>query len=118
MPDPDTFEIIKYDVSYYAGGKNTNDYPYRAIIGLRRADNSLIGAAYFHRDPATLPDTDQRNDAGYIYCHYLDDDFPRVLDLLRNEQPVFVRYVAGSWNIASIVTSMEPVGEGEPLHHP
>ena len=28
-------EIKKYDVAYYAGGKNLAGYPYRAIIGLR-----------------------------------------------------------------------------------
>jgi hypothetical protein len=103
-------EIKKYDVAYYAGGKNTAGYKYRATIGLRREDLTLIGAAYFHRDPATMPNADHQDPSGYLWCHYSWEDFPRVLDLLRNEKPVFVRYVDG---IASITTSMEPVGEGE-----
>jgi hypothetical protein len=108
-----TEEIKKYDVAIYGGGKNTTGYPYRAIIGLRRNDNSLIGGAYFHRDPATMPNTDEQNAAGYLYCHYPWDAFPQVMDLLRNEEPIIVRYVAGGWQIASITTSIEPIGENE-----
>ncbi len=106
-------EIKKYSVAYYAGGKNTTGYRYRAIIGLRRDDGSLIGGAYFHRDPATMPGTDDETPTGYVWCHYTGEDFPQVIDLLRNESPVFVRYVAGGWKVASITTRSEPVGEGE-----
>lgn len=60
-----------------------------------------------------MPDTDSQGANGYIYCHYTSEDFPRVLDLLRNEKPVYFRYVAGNWNVASIDTSLEPTGEGE-----
>jgi hypothetical protein len=77
-------EIKKYDVNYYGGGKNTTGYPYRAIIGLRRDDGTLIGGAYFHRDQATMPDTDSQESSGYISCNYNWEDFPRVMDLLRN----------------------------------
>ena len=48
-------EIKKYDVAYYAGGKNAAGYPYRAIIGLRNEEDGLIGAAYFHHNASTLP---------------------------------------------------------------
>lgn len=60
-----------------------------------------------------MPNTDSQTAAGYVWCHYSWEDFPQVLDLLRNEKPVFVRYVAGGWSLASITTSIEPVGEGE-----
>ena len=106
-------EIKKYDVAYFAGGQNTPGYQYRAIIGLRRSDGSLIGGAYFHRDAATMPTTDEQTATGYVWFHYTWEDYPQVLDLLRNESPVFVRYVAGGWKIGSIATSIEPVGEGE-----
>ncbi len=104
--------IKKYNISYYGGGNNSKNYSYRAIIGLRRADNSSIGAAYFHRDPSTLPDTDAISSSGYIYVHYNEADLPQIVDMLRNEDPVYVRYVPG-WNMASINTSQEPVGEEE-----
>ncbi|MDR8391959.1 hypothetical protein NC796_12445 [Aliifodinibius sp. S!AR15-10] len=106
-------EIKNYTVSYYAGGKNTNNYQYRAIIGLRREDGSLIGGAYFHRNATTMPNTDNQTSSGYLWFHYTWEDFPQVMDLLRNEGPVYARYVAGGWHLGSITTSTEPVGEGE-----
>ncbi|MEZ4554496.1 MAG: hypothetical protein R3B59_11445 [Dehalococcoidia bacterium] len=106
-------EIISYDVDYYGGGMNATGYQYRAIIGLRRANGSLIGAAYFHRDPSTLPPTDEQKPGGYIWCHYPWDSFAQVLDLLRNESPVYLRYVGANWQVACITTSIEPVGESE-----
>lgn len=106
-------EIKKYDVAYYAGGKNTGGYPYRAVIGLRNDNDGLIGAAYFHRNATTMPATDTRKASGYISCHYLAEDYPRVLDVLRNEKPVYVEFEVLPGNIANIRTSAEPVGEGE-----
>ncbi len=104
--------IKKYSISYYGGGNNSKNYRYRAIIGLRRDNGSLIGAAYFHRDDATLPDTDSINSSGYISVHYSESDLTQIVDLLRNEDPINIRYVPG-WDMASINTSVEPVGEEE-----
>jgi hypothetical protein len=106
-------EIKKYDVAYYAGGKNAAGYPYRAIIGLRNDSDGLIGAAYFHHSPTTMPMSDTQRASGYISCHFLADDYPHILDILRNEKPVFVEFEVRPGNIANIRTSAEPVGEGE-----
>jgi len=106
-------EIKKYDAAYYAGAKNAARYPYRAIIGLRDESDGLIGAAYFHRDSTTLPVADSWKSSGYISCHYLAEDYPQVLDLLRNEKPVYLEFESHHGNIANIRTSAEPVGEGE-----
>lgn len=106
-------EIKKYDVAYYAGGKNVAAYPYKAIIGLRNDNDDLVGAAYFHHNPATMPIADTQRGTGYISCHYLAEDYPQVLDLLRNEKPVYVEFEVRPGNIANIRTSAEPVGEGE-----
>ena len=106
-------EIKKYDVAYYAGGQNVAGYPYRAIIGLRNDGDELIGAAYFHHQTKTLPIADTRKASGYISCHYLAEDYPRVLDILRNEKPVYVEFEVRDGNTANIRTSAEPVGEGE-----
>jgi hypothetical protein len=107
-------EIKRYDVAYYAGGKNAAGYPHRAIIGLRDDSDGLIGAAYFHHHTSTMPAADTRKTSGYISCHYPAEDYPRVLDLLRNERPVYVEFeVRAGGNMASIRTNAEPVGEGE-----
>jgi hypothetical protein len=106
-------EIKKYDVAYYAGGKNVPGYPYRAIVGLRNEDDELIGAAYFHLSYSTMPNADTCKGTGYVSCHYHASDYPHIIDLLRNEKPVYVEFEVKIGNIASIRTSAEPVGEGE-----
>jgi hypothetical protein len=106
-------EIKKYDVALYAGGKNVGGYPYKAIIGLRDETDSLIGAAYFHHSNSTMPNTDTQKVTGYISCHYAAEDYPHVIDILRNEKPVFVEFEVRAGNVANIRTSAEPVGEGE-----
>lgn len=106
-------EIKKYDVAYYAGAKNLGGYPYRAIIGLRDEGDQLIGAAYFHHSIATMPNADTQKGTGYISCHYLAEQYAEVLDILRNEKPVFVEFEIKAGNVANIRTSAEPVGEAE-----
>lgn len=106
-------EIKKYDVAYYAGAQNLGRYPFNAIIGLRDENDQLIGAAYFHHNRSTMPVADTQKATGYISCHYLAEDYPRVLDILRNEKPVFVEFEVRAGNVANIRTSAEPVGEGE-----
>ena len=111
-------EIKKYDVAYYAGAKNAGAYPYRAIIGLRNDSDALVGAAYFHHSASTMPIADTQKGSGYVSCHYLAEDYPHILDILRNEKPAYVEFeVRAGGNIASIRTSAEPVGEGEATDH-
>jgi hypothetical protein len=109
-------EIKKYDVAYYAGAKNLGGYPYQAIIGLRDEHDALVGVAYFHHSRSTMPVADTQKANGYISCHYLTDDYPRVLDILRHEKPVYVEFEVRAGNVANIRTSAEPVGEGEVSH--
>ena len=106
-------EVKKYDVAYYAGAKNVAGHPYRAIIGLRDENDKLLGAAYFHHSPATMPNADTQKATGYISCHYLAEHYANVLDLLRNEKPVYVEFEVSAGNVGNIRTSAEPVGEGE-----
>lgn len=92
--------------------------PYRAIIGLRDETNALVGAAYFHHNTTTMPLADTMKGSGYISCHYLAEDYPHVLDILRNEKPAYVEFEMRPGNIATIRTSAEPVGEGEGIDSP
>ena len=106
-------EIRNYDVAYYAGAKNVSGHPYRAVIGLRDENNDLLGAAYSHHSPATMPNADTQKATGYISCHYPAESYAHILDLLRNESPVFVEFEVSAGNVGNIRTSAEPVGEGE-----
>ena len=109
---PTVIEIKKYEVSYYGGGKNLRNYPYRAIIGLRDEKDTFIAAAYFYHSETAMPASDNRKTTGFISCHYAATDYPQVLDILRNERPVYVEFDERT-NVANIRTSAEPVGEGE-----
>ena len=106
-------EVKNYDVAYYAGAKNLTGHRYRAIIGLRDENNVLVGAAYFHHNASTMPTTDSEMANGYISCHFPAEAYPQILDLLRNEKPIFVEFEVAAGNVANIRTSAEPVGEGE-----
>jgi hypothetical protein len=108
-------EVKQYDVYYPADGKNASGYPYRATIGLRKDDGTLHGALYFHRNPSTMPDYDTRTiNPPYISANYPENHFPVLLDILRNEKPVYLRWVGSeTQGQAAITTSLEPVGENE-----
>src|SRR5688500_12306954 len=106
-------EIKKYDVAFYASASNHDNFAYKAIIGLRDENHVLVGAAFFHHSRSTMPDGDTQKATGFISCHYPADDYPFILDILRNESPVFVQFEILTGNVANIRTSAEPVGEGE-----
>lgn len=108
-------EIKSYEVNYFGGGATTDVHPYRAAIKLRRADKTLIGIAYFHRAVSTMPDRDSKNNLGYYECHYHALDYPNVIDLLRNEKPIYFEMMESRIPMGNIATGAEPVGEGETM---
>lgn len=110
-------KIEKYDVDYIAGGRTANGYEYRAIIGLRKSDNSLIGGAYFYKESSAMPNTDSADPStDFIYLNYRSEDFSNVLDMLRNEKSVWLYWTPG-WNIGSLYAGIDPVGVGEHTLH-
>lgn len=108
-------EIKSYEVNYFAGGETSDTQHYRAAIKLRRPDKTLIAVAYFHRSATTLPKHDGKNALGYYECHYHAADYPNVVDLLRNEKPIYFEMIEGSHPMGNIATGAEPVGEGETM---
>jgi len=68
-----------------------------------------IGSANFLDDSATLPKT-VRTSGGIVFMYYHRSALPQLIDMLRNEKPVFL-----IWNgdATRISTSQEPLGEGE-----
>jgi len=61
-----------------------------------------------------MPDADHLPDTGQPMSHYPIEDFPRILDILRNEKPVYYGQLRNWPTMAWLRTSLEPVGEGEP----
>ena len=50
---------------------------------------------------------------GIYYLHYPRDQYQDIIDLLRNEGPVYLWPQTDTFPYASLGTSPEPVGEGE-----
>ena len=80
-------------------------------IGLQHA-GKFIGQLLFHPNGTVLPADVLLS--GQPQLHYHLDDFHNVIDLLRNEKPIYLAYVgSGGGNENAIRTTPEPVGEGE-----
>ncbi len=102
--------ISRYKVTSYGGP--TGYFQNRANIYLFNNRNENIARIYF-RDPSVEARNDQvLNLAGVdvITIHMPSSEFQNVLDVLRNEKPVYVDFVTGT---GYITTSKEPIGEGE-----
>jgi hypothetical protein len=73
-----------------------------------------IGQLVFHPNGATLPEDGP--DAANPSLHYHLDDFENVIDVLRNEKPVWLLYSGSGGGFENgIRTDAEAVGEGETL---
>jgi hypothetical protein len=81
--------------------------------GLRASILLLAGSAvrafiHFHKAGDPLP-PDTR-DGPHIHMHLPEARFDSIIDLLRNERPLFIMFGSG---FAYLTTSPEPIGEGE-----
>jgi hypothetical protein len=99
-------EVKSYSILFYGGpdGYQTN----RAQIQLSDAGGKTLAWVRFN-DPGMTFENDYQSD-GIIRMHLPSAMFPNVLDVLRNEKPVYVRFTR---NRGFLSTSKEPVGEGE-----
>lgn len=67
---------------------------------------------WFFPSGSSLPDNSKRSNQNMFDIYYSIDDWEAVLDVLRNEKPVYFNY-RDTNNAAQIYTGKEPVGEGE-----
>ena len=102
---PIRIEITSYSVIYSANTFNPR-------IGLLNA-NRFIGQLVFFPNGATLP-LDLQAQNGQLTLNYHQDDFHNLIDVLRNEKPIFLSFNgSGPGFENSIQTGAELVGEGE-----
>jgi hypothetical protein len=94
--------ISEYEVMYSA-----NKFPPR--IWLKNA-GKFIGQLIFKADGAALPSDAMTGGQVNIYYHLAD--FANILDLLRNEKPMYLLW-AGATSENGIKTTAEIVGEAE-----
>jgi hypothetical protein len=99
-------EIKDYHIIFYGSpsGYQTN----RAQIALYGSNGKTAAFVRFN-DPGMLFENDSQT-GGIIYMHLPSAMFQSVVDVLRNEKPIFIYFAQGR---GFLTTSKEPVGEGE-----
>jgi hypothetical protein len=98
--------IDAYEVLYSANG-------FSPRIALKNAGN-YIGQLLFLPNGAALPADTVVNKQAQLHYHL--EDFQNVIDLLRNEKPIYMYYNgSGSGFENGVRTMNEKVGEGEIL---
>jgi hypothetical protein len=99
-------EVKSYHILFYGSpaGYQTN----RAQITVYDGSNQPKAYIRFN-DPGMFFEADSMV-GGIIRMHLPSAMFENVLDVLRNEKPVYINF---NQNIGLLSTSKEPIGEGE-----
>ena len=99
--------VGNYSVLFYGSpsGYQTN----RAQIALYGSDTRRPAAYIRFNDPGMYFEPDSES-GGVIYMYLPSAMFEGVVDILRNEKPVYMRFAQSR---AFLSTSKEPVGEDE-----
>jgi len=99
-----TKKIDEYEVMYSA-----NKFVPRIWLKSR---GKYIGQLIFNPNGSALPPDKMSGNQVNLYYHL--EDFQNVIDLLRNEQPLYLLYAGSGPGFENgIKTTAEPVGEGE-----
>lgn len=99
--------VIKY-YQYYIF--SSRDYGNSVVICY--GDNGKVTYIHFIGEQPQLPETRKIDDNKYV-MYYWQADMKNIVDMLRNEKPVFFIYVPTGTNNSRLSTGSEPVGEGE-----
>lgn len=100
--------IDKYSCMMFSS--RSGDADTKAVIMIT-GDNQFLGYLNFMTDGAVLPEPDKKYNLFYYYYHM--SDLPIIIDLLRNESPIYVFYMGNNKDNCRISTTMELAGEGE-----
>jgi len=99
-----TTKISEYEVMY-----SSNTFVPRIWL---KSGGAYIGQLIFRPDGSVLPPDSMVGNQVNLYYHL--EDFQNCIDLLRNENPVYLLWSGtGVGNENGIKTMAEPVGEGE-----
>ena len=104
-------EINHYWVHFQAGHtENSINHP-RAIVKCYQDDDFVL-QLNFYPDNEKLPENYYDVKSKLVYLRYHLLMYPNIMDLLRNEKPIYFSYSEKS-KVGYIRTGKEPVGEGE-----
>lgn len=101
-------EIKKYSYSIFSSMQNANDV---VSVIMLSGDKVFYGYVNFLVDGSELPQAEKKYGLYYLYYH--QKDLPALIDMMRNESPVFIIYMEGKSSNCRITTMPEPIGEGE-----
>jgi hypothetical protein len=96
----------RYSIRIYGGPDGLSGL--RAAIYLSEGPEGRAWI-YFHKSGDPVP-ADLETPTGFIVMRLPEERFDSVVDLLRNEEPLFVSFTSG---IARLSTGAEQVGEEE-----
>ncbi len=102
----DVIEIKRYEYYIFSSRESS---PAHSVI-LLYGDRGYIGGAFFSSSDEPLAPAEKFPN-GVYGLYYRRADLPIIIDLLRNEKPVYLIFSGG--NNSRLSTSQEPVGEGE-----
>ncbi len=110
-----TTEIANYSVNLASEGEPSG---LAATVWLYRADGSLIAFLRFYHAASAMAPNQFRQDLNAALVSYPFDALAPVVDVLRNEKPLYLTWFDYSAQVpgrlfASLGTSREPVGEEE-----
>jgi hypothetical protein len=101
-------EIKKYSYSVFSSRYQENEVIADIMLS---GDNVFYGYAHFLADGTNLPKAEKKFNLYNLYYH--QKDLPAIIDMLRNESPVFIIFTEDDFKNCRITTMQEPVGEGE-----
>ena len=104
-------EITEYWVHFQAGRIENKLIHPRTIIKCYHDDEYVLQAS-FYPDKTNLPDNYYDVNSNLVYLRYSMSMYSYVLDILRNESPIYYSFSQTS-KLGYIRTGKEPVGEGE-----
>jgi len=103
-------EINQYWVHFQAGDRKEH-LIFTSVIVKCFNDDDFVLQLSFYPDNKKLPENYYDVNSKLVYLRYRLSMYPNVIDLLRNEKPIYYSYSLKS-KVGYVRTGKEPVGEG------
>jgi hypothetical protein len=88
-------ELKQYWVHFQAGHTKGNQIYPRAIIKCYD-DNDFLLQLNFYSEGKRIPENYYDTNSKLVYLRYPLSMYPNILDILRNEKPIYFSYYVGS----------------------
>ena len=75
--------------------------------------NSVFAVLFLRPDDEELQKAHLDTQVGYLRVYYHRSALAELVDLMRNEKPVYLHYWEGDGDNTHVASGQEPVGEGE-----